>query len=117
MDDLLVEFPGGLHGGWLGVVPAVEGVCDTCVCYIGVGSVWRKCDAWATVSSECLILGVGRTVGMNKAISYRSHCTGFVVESVDLLTDTWIRAEILQIAVERVREVDILVSWMDGDVI
>ena len=57
------------------------------------------------------------TVGKNKVIGDNSQCTSVRVQTVYLVPQPWFGSEVLIVAVEGVSEVDVLVTWVDGDVV
>lgn len=59
----------------------------------------------------------GQTIGLIESISHDSHRTGPVIIPVYLVWEPCSRSEILEEAVNGIREIHILIPWVDGYII
>lgn len=57
------------------------------------------------------------TVWQGETVRDNGYRPSFVIQSIYLISETWSRTEVLQIPVERVGEVNILVTRVDPDVV
>lgn len=54
---------------------------------------------------------------MIKPICRDRDSPGIGVEAIDLILQTWSRAEVLHVSIDRVGEIDVFVLWMNGYIV
>lgn len=92
---------------------------DASICDVCVTTARRERDAceYLVSTSDLIRWDAKLTVGKYKVVCNNGYSSSGIVESVDLISQSGDRSEVLEIAVQCVGEVDILVSWVDRDII
>ena len=57
------------------------------------------------------------TIRGSKAVGYDSQSPSRRIKTIDLITQAWLRTEVLPVAIHGISEIDMAVTWIYGDVV
>lgn len=107
-----------LHGRWRSGIYSPEATLSSGVSNIRMQAARGKYEPYKVVLVYTYCITRSRhTIGLAESICHNCDRASHVIIPIHLVWQPLFRSEILQQAVDGVCEIDILIPWVDGDVV